>query len=59
MERSWQLKLGSLAMDPTGTVYLVAKIDSNAPPKVLSEVIRVAASSADDLEQEQSTADDL
>lgn len=58
-ERLWQLKLGSLAMAPNGTVYLVAKIDSNAPPAVLSDVIRVSASSADDLEQEQSTADDL
>lgn len=57
--RSWDLKLGSLAMSPNGTIYLVTKLDSNAPPEMLSDVIRVAASSADDLEQEQSTADDL
>jgi hypothetical protein len=53
------MKIGSLASDANGTVYFVAKIDANAPPDVLSSVIRTASSVGDELEKEKSTGDDL
>jgi len=52
LENSWDLIVGSLASSGD-TVYLVAKIDADAPASVLSNIIRTVASSADELEKEQ------
>lgn len=59
LDKSWDLTLGSLAASPSGTVYFVAKIDADASSDVLSSVIRAAASTADELEKEKMTGDDL
>lgn len=55
LESSWNLIIGSLASNGN-TVYLVAKIDADAPASVLSDVVRTVASSADELEKEQETS---
>jgi hypothetical protein len=52
LDRAWDQIVGSLASNG-GTVYFVAKIDAKAPPEVLSRIIRVAASTGDELEKEQ------
>lgn len=52
LENSWDLIVGSLASSGD-TVYLVAKIDADAPAPVLSDIIRTVAASADELEKEQ------
>lgn len=59
LRSAWSLKLGSMAADGQGVVYFVAKVDASASPEVLSKIIRVAASTGDDLEMEKSTGDDL
>jgi hypothetical protein len=59
LERSWDQIIGSLATDGQGTVYFVAKVDADAPAEVLSKVIRVAASTGDELEKEKSSGDKL
>lgn len=56
LESSWDLIVGSLASSGD-TVYLVAKIDADAPAPVLSNIIRTVASSADELEKEQESSD--
>lgn len=53
------MTVGSLAMDRSGTTYFVAKIAKDASADDLSSIIRLAASVGDELEKEQSTADDL
>ena len=52
LESSWNLIIGSLASNGN-TVYLVAKIDADAPASVLSDIIRTVAASADELEKKK------
>lgn len=59
LRESWNLTVGSLASDDNGTVYFVAKIDADAPSSVLSSILRLAATTGDDLEAMKSDADDL
>jgi len=59
LEQSWDLTIGSLAASPDGKVYFVGKIDADAPAPVLSSIIRIAASTGDELEKMQQTGDDL
>jgi len=57
LDRSWDQVIGSLASNGS-TVYFVAKIDAEAPPEVLSRIIRVAASTGDELEKEKEVEQD-
>ena len=59
IEESWNLTIGSLAADAQGTVYVVSKIDAIAQSSILSSVIRVTASTGDELEKVYSADDDL
>ncbi|PEN12522.1 hypothetical protein CRI94_13425 [Longibacter salinarum] len=59
IEASWDMVVGSLAADGSGTVYFVAKIDAEASSEVLSKMIRIAAGAGDELEKQKSPGDEL